>query len=210
MTLVHEVATFTDTLSRRGEEDQKSEASGEALRHVLVGGVHSVEDFASRGRKAEGGEPLSAHETTKIIGEVLTELDNFGCIGGRVSRPMRSEQTCIYGRSSSIARILPFSQPSTPSARRPPGHKRPDWCEVHLEDSPSSWRFSSRNPTNPQTGQMAVLSRCIWISPSRISTTRRAVALGAEVLAGPAEEPGSVWVVHADPARHPFCLCMAL
>lgn len=52
------------------------EATGEALRHVLVGGVHSVEDFAVEVAKAEGGEPLSAHEATKIIGEVLTELDS--------------------------------------------------------------------------------------------------------------------------------------
>jgi hypothetical protein len=51
------------------------EASGEALRHVLVGGVHSVEDFAAEVTEAEGGDPLSAHQTTKIIGEVLTELD---------------------------------------------------------------------------------------------------------------------------------------
>ena len=51
------------------------QASGEALRHVLVGGVHSVEAFAAEVAEAEGGDPLSAHETTKIIGEVLTELD---------------------------------------------------------------------------------------------------------------------------------------
>ena len=37
------------------------EASGEALRHVLVGGVHSVEDFAVEVAEAEGGEPLPAH-----------------------------------------------------------------------------------------------------------------------------------------------------
>jgi hypothetical protein len=52
-----------------------AEASGEALRHVLVGGVHSVEDFAAEVAEAEGGEPLTAHQTTKIIGEVLSELD---------------------------------------------------------------------------------------------------------------------------------------
>ena len=52
------------------------EASGEALRHVLIGGVHSVEDFAVEVAEAEGGEPLPAHEATKIIGEVLTELDS--------------------------------------------------------------------------------------------------------------------------------------
>ena len=42
---------------------------------MLVGGVHSVEDFAAEVAAAEGGEPLSAHEATKIIGEILAELD---------------------------------------------------------------------------------------------------------------------------------------
>jgi hypothetical protein len=76
MTLVHAVATSPDhAVAPAVEGLDDPEASGEALRHVLVGGVHSVEDFASEVAKAEGGEPLSAHETTKIIGEVLTELD---------------------------------------------------------------------------------------------------------------------------------------
>jgi hypothetical protein len=34
-----------------------------------------VEDFAAEVEKAEGGDVLTAHETTKIIGEILTELD---------------------------------------------------------------------------------------------------------------------------------------
>jgi hypothetical protein len=51
------------------------EASGEALRHVLVGGVHSVEDFAAEVAEAEGGDPLPPHEATKIIGQVLAEID---------------------------------------------------------------------------------------------------------------------------------------
>jgi hypothetical protein len=76
MTLVHAVATSPDhAVDRAVKALDDPEASGEALRHVLVGGVHSVEDFAAQVAKAEGGEPLSAHETTKIIGEVLTELD---------------------------------------------------------------------------------------------------------------------------------------
>jgi hypothetical protein len=45
------------------------------LRHVLVGGVHSVEDFAKEVAEAEGGEPLPAHEATKIIGEVLSAIE---------------------------------------------------------------------------------------------------------------------------------------
>ena len=51
------------------------DAAGQALRHVLVGGVHSVEAFAAEVAEAEGGEPIPAHKATKIIGEVLAELD---------------------------------------------------------------------------------------------------------------------------------------
>jgi hypothetical protein len=76
MVLVHAVATSDDhAVAPAVDALDNPEASAEALRHVLVGGVHSVEDFAKEVAKAEGGEPLSAHETTKIIGEVLTELD---------------------------------------------------------------------------------------------------------------------------------------
>jgi hypothetical protein len=76
MTLVHEVATSPDhAVTSAVEALDDPEASGEALRHVLVGGVHSVEDFSAEVAEAEGGEPLPAHETTKIIGEILTELD---------------------------------------------------------------------------------------------------------------------------------------
>ncbi|HEY1829869.1 MAG TPA: hypothetical protein VGG38_06480 [Acidimicrobiales bacterium] len=65
---MHEVAPALEALD-------DPEASGEALRHVLVGGVHAVEDFASEVAKTEGGDPLTAHEATKIIGEVLAEID---------------------------------------------------------------------------------------------------------------------------------------
>ena len=76
MALVHAVATSPDQpIAKAVKAAGNSEASGEALRHVLVGGVHSVEDFAKEVAAAEGGEPLSAHEATKIIGEILAELD---------------------------------------------------------------------------------------------------------------------------------------
>ena len=76
MTLVHAVATSPDhAVAPAVEALDDPEASGQALRHVLVGGVHSVEDFAAEMAEAEGGEPLPAHEATKIIGEVLAELD---------------------------------------------------------------------------------------------------------------------------------------
>jgi hypothetical protein len=76
MALVHAVAESPKhEVEPALESLNDPEASGEALRHVLVGGVHSVEDFAADVAKAEGGDVLTAHETTKIIGEVLTELD---------------------------------------------------------------------------------------------------------------------------------------
>jgi hypothetical protein len=77
MSLVHTVAEAPgDPVAPAVEALDDPEASGEALRHVLVGGVHSVEDFAAEVAEAEGGEPLTAHQTTKIIGEVLSELDS--------------------------------------------------------------------------------------------------------------------------------------
>lgn len=64
----HDVAPAVDALD-------DPEATAEALRHVLVGGVHSVEDFSAEVAEAEGTEALPAHQTTKIIGEVLAELE---------------------------------------------------------------------------------------------------------------------------------------
>jgi hypothetical protein len=76
MTVVHAVATSPDhAVAPALAALSDAEATGEALRHVLVGGVHSVEDFAAEVASAEGGEPLPAHQATKIIGEVLAELD---------------------------------------------------------------------------------------------------------------------------------------
>ena len=76
MGVVHAVAVSPDhAVAPAVEALDDPEASGQALRHVLVGGVHSVEDFAAEVAEAEGGDPLPAHEATKIIGEVLAELD---------------------------------------------------------------------------------------------------------------------------------------
>jgi hypothetical protein len=76
MAVVHAVATSPDHAVAPAIADLSDpDASGEALRHVLVGGVHSVEDFAAEVAAAEGGDVLPAHEATKIIGEVLAELD---------------------------------------------------------------------------------------------------------------------------------------
>jgi hypothetical protein len=76
MTLVHAVATSDDhAVASAVQALDDPEAGAEALRHVLVGGVPSVEAFAAEVAEAEGGEPLTAHQATKIIGEVLAELD---------------------------------------------------------------------------------------------------------------------------------------
>ena len=76
MHLIHEVATSPHhAVAPAVKALDDPEASGQALRHVLVGGVHAVEDFAAEVAEAEGGEPLPAHKATKIIGEVLAELD---------------------------------------------------------------------------------------------------------------------------------------
>jgi hypothetical protein len=76
MTVVHAVATSPDHAAASSVAAlDDPEAGGEALRHVLVGGVHSVEAFAAEVAEAEGGDPLSAHQATRIIGEVLAELD---------------------------------------------------------------------------------------------------------------------------------------
>ena len=76
MAVVHAIAEAPDhAVASAVENLDNPEASAEALRHVLVGGVHAVEDFAKEVAAAEGGEPLPAHEATKIIGEVLAEID---------------------------------------------------------------------------------------------------------------------------------------
>jgi hypothetical protein len=76
MHIVHEVAESPKHEVQPAIDDlDDPEAAAEALRHVLIGGVHSVEDFAKEVADAEGGERLRAHEATKIIGEVLAVLD---------------------------------------------------------------------------------------------------------------------------------------
>lgn len=75
MSVVHAVASSEATATEAVGALDDPEASGEALRHVLVGGVHAVEDFAAEVAEAEGGEAIPAHQATRIIGEVLAELD---------------------------------------------------------------------------------------------------------------------------------------
>jgi hypothetical protein len=77
MALIHAVASSPKhEVGPAVEALADPHASGEALRHVLVGGVPSVEAFAAEVAEAEGGDPLPAHQATKIIGEVLSAIDS--------------------------------------------------------------------------------------------------------------------------------------
>jgi predicted enzyme related to lactoylglutathione lyase len=85
----------------------------------------------------------------------------------------------------------------------------PGWCEVHVDGAPIKIAFQRvehhRAPDWPDGGPQQVH---LDLSVTDLdATSRRAVELGAVVLTGPVEEPDCVFVVHADPAGHPFCLC---
>ena len=85
----------------------------------------------------------------------------------------------------------------------------PDWCEVHVDGTTIKIAFQRVDdyvaPDWPDGPPQQVH---LDLSVTDLdATSRRAVELGAVVLSGPVEEPGCVFVVHADPAGHPFCLC---
>ena len=76
MAVVHAVAEDPKHVADAVESLEDPGASAEALRHVLVGGTPSVQAFASEVAEAEGGDELPHHKATKIIGEVLAEIDS--------------------------------------------------------------------------------------------------------------------------------------
>src|SRR4029079_16324605 len=62
MELVHNVAEDPDHAVAEAVADlEDPEASADALRHVLVGGVPSVEGFTAEVAETEGGETIPAH-----------------------------------------------------------------------------------------------------------------------------------------------------
>ena len=75
MHVVHEVAEDPEHVAAAVESLEDPEASADALRHVLIGGTPSIQAFASEVADAEGGEELPHHKATKIIGQVLAEID---------------------------------------------------------------------------------------------------------------------------------------
>jgi predicted enzyme related to lactoylglutathione lyase len=86
----------------------------------------------------------------------------------------------------------------------------PTWCEVRVDGMGFKLAFQAvtdyRRPEWPDgLPQQVHLDLTV---PDLEAASRQAVALGAVALTGPVDEPGSVFIVHADPAGHPFCLCM--
>jgi predicted enzyme related to lactoylglutathione lyase len=85
----------------------------------------------------------------------------------------------------------------------------PEWCEVHVEGMPLKLAFQAvsdyRRPEWPD-GLPQQVHLDLTVSDLE-GASRHAVALGARVLTGPVDEQGCVFIVHADPAGHPFCLC---
>jgi hypothetical protein len=75
MAVFHAVAENPKHVAEAVEALEDPDASAEALRHVLVGGDPSVKAFASEVAETEGGDPLPPHQATKIIGEVLAQID---------------------------------------------------------------------------------------------------------------------------------------
>jgi hypothetical protein len=77
MAVVHHLADDPKLdLTEEVDHLDDPDASADALRHVLVGGVHSVEDFAADVADHEGGDVLPPHQMTKLIGQVLAEIDS--------------------------------------------------------------------------------------------------------------------------------------
>ncbi len=92
------------------------------------------------------------------------------------------------------------------------GQVRPgdaDWCEVRFDGLPYKLAFQrvdGHRPPEWPDGRPQQVHLDLDV-PDVDAASRRARELGARVLSGPVEEPGCVFIVHADPAGHPFCLC---
>jgi hypothetical protein len=75
MSIVHAVAEDPDRVGDAVDSLGDPSACAEALRHVLVGGTPSVEAFLEEVADEHGGDPVPSHVATRIIGEVLAEID---------------------------------------------------------------------------------------------------------------------------------------
>jgi Glyoxalase-like domain len=86
----------------------------------------------------------------------------------------------------------------------------PDWCEVHLVEPRVKLAFQRveeyQAPEWPN-GRPQQAHLDITVVDLQ-ATSRRAVELGAAVLAEPVADEVGTFQVHADPSGHPFCLCV--
>jgi len=85
-----------------------------------------------------------------------------------------------------------------------------EWCEVYINEPSLKLAFQLVDPYEaPEwpTGVPQQLHLDLTVSDLEAASLR-AVSLGAAVLTDQVEEPGGMFIVHADPAGHPFCLFM--
>jgi catechol 2,3-dioxygenase-like lactoylglutathione lyase family enzyme len=83
-----------------------------------------------------------------------------------------------------------------------------DWCEVFPDKPSLKLAFQRVDPYQAPQWPDGVpqQSHLDLIVSDLAAASAWAVSLGATVLSGPVQEPGGVFIVHADPAGHPFCL----
>jgi predicted enzyme related to lactoylglutathione lyase len=85
----------------------------------------------------------------------------------------------------------------------------PEWCEVHTEGQVLKLAFQLSKPYQPPRwpdGSPQQLHLDLTVRDLD-AAAHQASSLGAIPLTGRVEEPGCVYIVYADPAGHPFCLC---
>ena len=83
------------------------------------------------------------------------------------------------------------------------------WCEVHAPGWTYKLAFQRVDRYTPPEwpdGRPQQIHLDLSVT-DLASASRLAVSLGAVVLGDRVDEPHCVFVVHADPAGHPFCLC---
>jgi predicted enzyme related to lactoylglutathione lyase len=85
----------------------------------------------------------------------------------------------------------------------------PQWCEVRFHHTSFKLAFQEvESYQPPDWPDSSPQQSHLDLTVSNLgAASLRAVSLGASVLSRRIEEPGCVFVVHADPAGHPFCLC---
>lgn len=81
-----------------------------------------------------------------------------------------------------------------------------EWCEVFIEEPRFKLAFQLAQPYHPPqwpNGVPQQLQLDLTVSDLEAASAR-AESLGAAVLTGKVEEEGGMFIVHADPAGHPF------